>query len=291
MKLTSRLQSFTRRIGSTNSNQQTSNQTGDCHRITISEATPRSSISDDGQASIRIKIRVDQADVTPPSHIRDPFSPNEHDECEWYLDKWLRVKKYDRDRAERISPAVRAYGGNLLQQLQWHGFVFFHPEIRIDIRQNVNRTNKSAIYHIHWEQLEQLEGPTRWPGLDANPPQVTVRRVTDPPPIRKPRDLHVETYKPTKEINILLIIAREMKPEQEVDLEDVSPALAQRSIMNIRRLLTKRSRHNIINLEVVRPGSFEALADHLARKSAEKGLGYFHFVHFDLHGEVNNREE
>ena len=44
-----------------------------------------------------------------------------------------------------------------------------------------------------------------------------------------------------------------------------------------------------LNIEVVRPGTISALKLHLDRTKREKGPGYFHLVHFDLHGIVDKR--
>jgi len=148
------------------------------------------------------------------------------------------------------------------------------------------------LYRIHWEQLEQLEGPDQWPGLHFGPgapPSVQVRRIIHSQPNSLQRNVR-SAYKSGKGINILLVIARRLDERKGPDWEDVSPAIAYRSIMSIRSRLHKQNGRDIIHVEVVRPGSFEALQEHLERKTAEKGLGYFHMVHFDLHGEIRDKE-
>ncbi|KUJ06334.1 uncharacterized protein LY89DRAFT_726639 [Mollisia scopiformis] len=256
----------------------------DYHTITISEATPRASLSQD---SIEIKIQVDTILPRGPCRLHDPFSREDHEECDWYLGCCLRASHYDEDRADKIFPTVKGYGGKLMSRLNWpQPGPFEHPNIRIDILQGAHRTNNSSIYHIHWEHLERVQR-RYWPGLPRSndPVQVSVRRVLDPPPVKKPRNTRQD-----KQINVLLVIARRLKRGTS-GLEDLSPAMVYRSIMKVKKLLLKERSHYAVHLEVVRPGSFQALEDHLARKKVEHGQGFFHLIHFDLHGEVSDEGE
>jgi hypothetical protein len=45
-----------------------------------------------------------------------------------------------------------------------------------------------------------------------------------------------------------------------------------------------------INLEIVRPGTVDALEEHLERSRQIRGNGYFHLLHFDLHGTVDAKK-
>lgn len=259
------------------------------HTITISEATPRASLSQD---SIEIKIQVDTIDISPrtgPCRIHDPFSRDDHEECDWYF-QCLREEDYNEDRADKIVPAVKGYGGRLMSGLKWPEHTFKHPNIIIDVlqgRENGNdRTNNASIYHIHWEQLEQVQ-KQHWPGLaqTADPLEVHVRRVLEHPPVQRARKVRQD-----KEINVLLVIARRLQPKSSK--EDLSPAMVYRSIVKVKKLLRNEHSHYNLNLEVVRPGTYEALVDHLARKNIEHGgTGFFQLIHFDLHGEVSKKGE
>ena len=44
-----------------------------------------------------------------------------------------------------------------------------------------------------------------------------------------------------------------------------------------------------LNLEVVRPGTWEALKQHLEKSHRIHGRGYFHMIHFDVHGKVKEQ--
>ncbi|KAL9075570.1 MAG: hypothetical protein Q9161_001643 [Pseudevernia consocians] len=55
-----------------------------------------------------------------------------------------------------------------------------------------------------------------------------------------------------------------------------------------RKNLNTQQSTSPINLEMVRPGTYEALQEKLESTTREKGRGYFHIVHFDLHGRVRN---
>jgi hypothetical protein len=271
-----------------------------CHTITITEVTPRASTSDHGDHQCpvsTVRITLDQREIHPPSNLNDPLTEEKYQECEWYLEQCLREVPFNLKRKDKAEEAIAQYGQKLANELQWHGFELEYPNIKVDVRKHSSRTgdmrpSQSTIHSLHWEQLEAIAS---WPGIQDPATKVRVRRVIDPI-IPKQLEPGIRHYKQGKQFNILLIVARDLeqkaKPGGDFDLEDVSPAVAYRSIINTQNRLNRRPPGSErIQLEVVRPGSFEALEHHLRRRTAEQGLGYFRLIHFDTHGILKTDEK
>lgn len=258
------------------------------HTVTITEATPRASMSQDGPFVSTVKITVDEFEIQLSSNICDPLTPENYGDCEWYLNDYLRQFPYDERRKRMAEDEIAQYGQNLARQLDWSGYELRYPNIRVDIRQNERVRSRSTIHALHWEHLEAVAS---WPGIRGQRIRVRVRRVINPPaPFSEPENPVRTYYRQGNQFNILLVIARTLDDEpgrlgRDLYLEDVSPAMGYRSIINAQKRLAEKGSERI-RLEVVRPGSFEALAEHLRRRTAEEGLGYFRLVHFDTHGIV-----
>ena len=45
-----------------------------------------------------------------------------------------------------------------------------------------------------------------------------------------------------------------------------------------------------VQVDIVRPGSYRPLVEHLQTVRTRHGVGYYHLIHFDLHGAVVNRD-
>jgi hypothetical protein len=87
---------------------------------------------------------------------------------------------------------------------------------------------------------------------------------------------------------VLLVIARNAKINPAV-YQDAEPFVALNLLLGIQRPLEKDESPLRINLHVVRPGTYEAFKQHLESTKLERGSGYYHLVHFDLHGRVAKR--
>jgi hypothetical protein len=71
--------------------------------------------------------------------------------------------------------------------------------------------------------------------------------------------------------------------------DEVDPALASEILLEIRDTLRVSRSAVQLNIEIVRPGTFEAPREHLARAKITHGRGFYHAVHFDMHGQVGLR--
>ncbi|MEI2580311.1 hypothetical protein [Scytonema sp. PRP1] len=77
-------------------------------------------------------------------------------------------------------------------------------------------------------------------------------------------------------INLLVVTARPNE-EQDVGYRTISRPLIE-AIENSQLA---------VNVELLRPGTYEALARHLE----EKGAGFYHIIHFDAHGALMKYQE
>ena len=46
-----------------------------------------------------------------------------------------------------------------------------------------------------------------------------------------------------------------------------------------------------VQVEILRPGTYKALENHLRNITAKHGEGYYHVIHFDVHGAVLTYEQ
>lgn len=83
-------------------------------------------------------------------------------------------------------------------------------------------------------------------------------------------------------LRILLVIARKLTKTSKNYYEDVWAHLVQIHLLQIQEDLKPLWMSHQIEIELVRPGSFEALERHLTQRDK----GYFGLVHFDLHGDI-----
>lgn len=123
-----------------------------------------------------------------------------------------------------------------------------------------------SINELHWETLEAE--------LTSNEEgQVTVIRVVPTKTFPKDRFAHLKTPGPFR---ILLIVARS-------DLSETNHRVATNSLIRCAECLGS----DVLQVDVVRPGTFAAFKKHLAR-AAKRGL-YYNLIHFDMHGSVKER--
>ena len=75
-------------------------------------------------------------------------------------------------------------------------------------------------------------------------------------------------------------MCRRLRPDVELDTE---PSQVQIVLRHLQDQLRKENSPYDVQLDVVRPGTYEALKHHLQRKGY---YGYYSIVHFDLHGYI-----
>lgn len=190
---------------------------------------------------------------------------------EWYFEGYINEPYSPKSRIQREKKRLENYGIQLFQLL-------FEPEeiynlYREYLKEVGLRGMNIEIFalpevgfvfsSVIWEAL-------RDPALSDAPlvaKGVGVFRRTDK------RSLIGALSKESVSINVLVVTAR---PSEE---NDVAYHTIQRPLVEI---MSKESKVNV-RLFFLRPGTYEALQKHLRHKED----GFYHIIHFDLHGEVS----
>ncbi len=203
-----------------------------------------------------------------PITINNPFGDYEEKLVSWYFENWLDNPHLDTVRAKEAADLLNNYGVKLFEQIfqsnpdaysqytQWRGDL---SQIQIQIEGET-----PEFQALHWEALQDPQLPTPF-AVEG----VMIRKTVKPAAIPA-------IVKPSPTINLLIVTAR---PDQD---QDVAYRTISRPLVEaIRNAQLK------VKIELLRPGTFEALSRHLD----SKGSGYYHIVHFDTHGALMEYED
>src|SRR6516164_5443100 len=80
---------------------------------------------------------------------------------------------------------------------------------------------------------------------------------------------------PSLVINLLIVTARPS------GIRDVGYRTISRPLVEALRNANLR-----VQVEILRPGTYKALENHLREATAKHGEGHYHVIHFDVHGAV-----
>src|SRR5215470_13613016 len=195
--------------------------------------------------------------------VTDPVDAAVEAELAWYFQEHLRYPFLDKDREEQAVRQITAYGEALFGQV--FGGAASHDYRNLRERSfdgcRLEISGSAALHQLHWEAL-------RDPGLDS-PLAVRVpvtRRVTG-----QPAGFALPDPQPT--LNIVVVTARPDGP-RDVGYRTISRPL----------LDALRTAGLPVTVDLVRPGTWEALREHLQSATRRHGSGWYHIVHFDLHG-------
>ena len=200
--------------------------------------------------------------------VRNPFDEKQERDLEFYFEEWIQFPFDEQVRARRAAASVEDYGEALFEDVFGERKAYSDYQqacegglsaLRIEIE-----GNSPAFQALHWEALKDPDLP-RPLAVDC----VFTRRKR-----LQGGGLRVR-LKPSSEINLLVVTAR---PDEE---KDVGYRTISRPLIEA----VERGRLRV-NVELLRPGTFEALSEHLERKE-----GFYHIVHFDAHGALMNYEQ
>ena len=198
-----------------------------------------------------------------PITITNPFSESEENLLEWYFEDWLNQPYLERVTAEKAKASVKKYGEALFKQVFQSNFNAYgqYQQWRGDLSQiQIQIESKTPEFHsLHWESLQDPDLP-RPLAVDC----IVIRKTVQPAPVKA-------EVKISPTINLLVVIARP-NADEDVGYRTISRPLVEA----IRNAQLK------VNIDLVRPGTYEALERHLTAK----GNGYYHIVHFDTHGSL-----
>ena len=196
-----------------------------------------------------------------PIAVENPFPPEQEAELEWYFEQWLVFPLTQTVRAERARDSVRSYGEALFEQVFKRDVDAYseYKTKRAALTQIEIIGDSTEFQALHWEALHDPQMP-RSLAVDC----VMVRKRVKATAVNA-------TVAPAPVIRLLVVTAR---PGEE---HDVNHRTISRPLMELIQNSQLR-----VQVDLLRPATFEALTTHLD----EKGAGFYHIVHLDLHGAV-----
>jgi tetratricopeptide (TPR) repeat protein len=206
----------------------------------------------------------------PPLFVENPTSVEQERELEWYFEEWLNFPFTDKARADHAADCIRVYGESLFAQV-FRSDPDIYMEYQTAIRSGdvmLQVIGSPEFHALHWEAL--------------NDPNQLHPLAVDQPVVRKNRQsvANAATLSDAPELRVLLVTARP-SGRRDVGYRTISRPL-------IEALETGKLRATI---DIVRPGSFKALLEHLETTKLDHGGGYYHMLHLDLHGAVLTYDE
>ncbi len=204
-------------------------------------------------------VRIDgQSDYS--IMVSDPFSMQQERDLEFYFEEWIRFPFDGQVKAQRAAASVKDYGEALFGQVFADAEAY--SDYRAACREGLTKLSieiegeSPAFQALHWEALKDPKLPRPF-AVDM----VFTRK-------RFQRGGMAIDLQPSPVINLLVVTAR---PGEE---KDVGYRTISRPLIDA----IERGRLRV-NVELLRPGTFEALSAHLEGKA-----GFYHIVHFDAHG-------
>lgn len=206
-----------------------------------------------------------------PVTIHDPFSDDEERRLEWFFEEYLKFPFTKQIMAQEARTSIKTYGESLFEQVFANRNAFGrYSQAR---QQGINDISfeiigSSEFHRLHWEALKDPNLPT--PFVLENP----MVRSTFQPPIIDAQNQSSPT------INLLIVTSRP-SGKMDVGYRTISQPLVD----------GLRNANIPIQIDIVRPGTYDALIDHLTNVRDRHGVGYYHIIHFDLHGSVLTYEQ
>jgi tetratricopeptide (TPR) repeat protein len=214
----------------------------------------------DGSFQVRVSFGESaEYDVT----VTDPADQQAEDRLAWYFEKHLRYPFLDKDLEADAVRRIGDYGRALFSQV--FAGAASHDYRRLRDRGfdgcRIEVSGSAGLHRLHWEAMRDPDLPAP---LAVRLP--VTRRVDalgskfDPP-------------EPLPTVNILVVVARPDGPK-DVGYRTVSRPL----------LSALRTAGVPVTVDLVRPGTWRALRDHLRAATEQHGSGWYQVIHFDLHG-------
>jgi len=209
-----------------------------------------------------------------PFTVQNPFNEEEEKQLEWYFEKWLTFPFTGHVKAGEAAKSITTYGEQLFKQI-FTGEIKTRYQMALEYeggfeQLEVEVSGDPDFHALHWEALKdpQFERP------------IAIEATFVRPNLR-PTATDIRS-KPSPTLNILLVTARP-GGRRDVSYRTISRPL----------VTALRNSHIRAQIDMVRPGTFAALEKHLedTRDNPERGDGYYHIIHFDLHGKLYKYDE
>ncbi len=202
--------------------------------------------------------------------VIDPSSPTQEQLLSWYFEEHLRFPFLDGDKRREAVTVLRGYGQRLFAQVFTGepGFEYQALRKRGFDGCRIEVVGSARLHQLHWEALFD-------PSLDA---PLALRM-----PITRRVDEQSERFDiagPWPTLNILVVTARP-RGARDVGYRTISQPL----------VAAVRQTGVPVQVDLVRPGTWAGLRAHLDVARNEHGIGWYHLVHFDVHGAFVDHDE
>ncbi|MCP4350826.1 MAG: CHAT domain-containing protein [Desulfobacterales bacterium] len=207
-----------------------------------------------------------------PVTVNNPFSEEDEELLEWYFEKWWRYPFTKGVRARKAADSIKICGESLFEQLFKKNadiYVMYKQAVQAGVNTLSFEIIGSPDFHsLHWEALRDPDLPRAF--------------VMDAPMIRGSSQAHTFRAKvqTSPSVNLLIVTARP-GGRKDVGYRTVSRPLVERL----------RKSDLPVHVDILRPGSYRALTEHLREVRDSHGVGFYHIIHFDLHGSLLSYEQ
>jgi hypothetical protein len=204
--------------------------------------------------------------------ISNPFSKAEDEELEWYFEEHLEFPFTKKVRARNAAVSITTYGEALFKQVfekDPRVLVAYKTAVQAGLNDVQIEIEGSPRFHtLHWEALKD--------------PDLSEPLLLQATMLRKnlvPSTIQAQV-RPSPTIKLLVITARP-SGKRDVGYRTISRPLVE----------ALRQTNIPIQIDIVRPGTYRALENHLREVTAKHKEGYYHVIHFDVHGAVLTYEQ
>lgn len=249
----------------------------------------------------RVHVSISSCACSSIVTLVDPFDDDAEDGLAWTLEQYPTRQPFESHRARAVTKSLTIYGRKLLEQLGLSEILTNPDALAPPSGKNGKDGSKDSgkskekdatpkawildvegleaqgrFNSLHWEALENPQIWTVNMSLGARLPMLMLRRKITI------NQLSVQSSAITIKSNvfrILLVVTHSMSAGIANGTSG-NPRLVAGPLMELVLKLTKeRKGASPVHLEIVRPGTWGALIDHLEHR----GRGWFHLVHFDVH--------
>lgn len=225
---------------------------------------PLISIRERGTMTSAPVVAIDGQEYAVPTGVTPPFDDKAEAQLEWYFEEHLRFPFTHQVRAQAAAASIGRYGEALFDQLFNDRRLYGRYQSALQggvATLAFEIAGSPEFQRLHWEALKDPDLPQPF-ALQA-------------PFVRRnllPRTLEAKVREsPT--LNVLVVTARP-GVGRDVGYRTISRPLVEA----LRRTATP------VTVDILRPGSYAALVAHLEEKQDRQGAGYYHVIHFDVHG-------
>jgi len=210
-------------------------------------------------------------DNRPLYHIvvNNPFSEKDEALLGWYFEQYLQHPFMEQVKSQQAAQSVVAYGETLFNAVFENRKAWANYQNAVQAgKLEIEIVGSPAFQALHWEALKD---PEMAEPLALHYP--IVRKVWG-----ESQPLQVGQASPT--LNVLLVVAR---PHGKMDVGFRTISLPLVQAVQQAKLPVK--------IEILRPATLPALRSHLEETTARYGKGYYHLVHFDVHGSLLTHQD